>query len=135
MKFLLLVPLMFTTGFHLFAAEPVLKFTITKPDGVSATYEFLVPGEEPNQGATLAGDNAAARQQNAGVAALAWAKQFYGAHEVYLRSVQLKETEPAPYYLATFDGEVAGARQVFFAVVLTSGAVVQPIELAPGLAQ
>jgi hypothetical protein len=135
MKFLLLIPLLLTTAFQLFAAEPVLKFTITKSDGTPATYEFLVPGEEPNQGAALAGDNVATRQQNAGVAALDWAKQFYGAHDVYLRSVQLKEMEPVPYYLAAFDGEVAGARQVFFAVVLTSGAVVQPVELAPGLAQ
>ena len=135
MKFLLLITLLLTTAFQLFAAEPVLKFTITKQDGLPATYEFLVPSEDPNPDATLAGDDVAARQHDAGVAALTWAKQFYGAHYVYLRSVQLKETEPVPYYLATFDGEVAGARQVFFAVVLKSGAVVQPIELAPGVAQ
>jgi hypothetical protein len=51
-------------------------------------------------------------RMNAGVAAFAWAKQFYGAHEIYLRSVKLKQSGPVPYYLATFDGELAGARQV-----------------------
>jgi hypothetical protein len=83
----------------------------------------------------LAGDNAADRQQNAGVVALVWAKQFYGARDVYLRSVQRKETGPVPSYLATFDGEIAGVRQVFFAVVLDSGAVAQPIELARASSQ
>jgi len=135
MKAFLCIPLLFVTVFALCAAEPVVTFTITKPNGVPTTYEILVPGEDIHQGVTLAGDNAADRQQNAGVAALAWAKQFYGAHEVYLRSVQRKETGPVPFYLATFDGEIAGARQVFFAVVLDSGAVAQPIELARASSQ
>lgn len=135
MKFLPLLPLLLLTAFQVFAAEPVLKFTIMKADGTPATYEFLIPTEGTNQGVTASGDNAAAQQQNAGVAAMAWAKQFYGAHEVYLRSVELKEAGPVPYYLATFDGELAGARQVFFAVVLQSGAVVQPMELARGASQ
>ncbi len=60
--------------------------------------------------------------------ALSWAKQFYGAHEIYLRSVEL-QPGPAPYYLAKFDGEIAGARQVFFAIVLTSGSVLEPLEV------
>jgi hypothetical protein len=68
------------------------------------------------------------RQHNAGVAALTWAKRFYGAHEIYLRSVELQEG-PVPYYLAKFDGELAGARQVFFAIVLTSGSVLEPVRL------
>ena len=135
MKSLLFILLLFVIVFRLNAAERVVTFTITKADGVPATYEILVPDEETNQGVTLAGKSAAARQQNAGVAALAWAKQFYGAHDVYLRSVQLKESGPAPYYLATFDGEIGGARQVFFAVVLESGAIVQPNELAPAISQ
>ncbi|HYY31335.1 MAG TPA: hypothetical protein VE860_25565 [Chthoniobacterales bacterium] len=135
MKSLLFILLLFVTVCGLKAAEPVVTFTITKADGVQATYEILVPDEETDQGVMLAGESAAARQQNAGVAALAWAKQFYGAHDVYLRSVQRKESGPVPYYLATFDGEIAGARQVFFAVVLESGAIVQPIQLAPAISQ
>lgn len=128
MKFCFLPLLLMITAFQIFAADPVLKFTVTKADGRPATYEFLTPGNETNQGATLSGDNSAAEQHRAGVAALIWAKQFYGAHEIYLRSVELKETGPVPYYLATFDGELGGARQVFFAVVLASGSVVQPVE-------
>jgi hypothetical protein len=135
MKSLVLVPLLFIAVFRLFAAEPAVTFTITKANGVPATYQILVPGEEINQGVTLAGDTAAARQQSAGVAALAWAKQFYGAHDVFLQSVKRKETGPVPYYLATFNGVIAGARQTFFAVVLDSGSIVQPNELAPAISQ
>jgi hypothetical protein len=135
MKSLLLVPLLLFAVHRLFAAEPVVIFTITKADGVPATYEILVPGEEINQGVTLAGDTAGARQQNAGVAALSWAKQFYGAHDVFLQSVQRRERGPVPYYLATFNGVIAGARQMFFAVVLDSGAIVQPTQLTPATSQ
>jgi hypothetical protein len=135
MKCLLLLPLLLITAFKVFAVEPVLKFTITKADGTPATYQFFVPSEETNQGVTIGGGDAGAEQQKAGVAAMAWAKQFYGAHDVYLRSVELKQSAPVPYYLATFDGELAGARQIFFAVVLPSGAVVQPMELARGAFQ
>jgi hypothetical protein len=135
MKSLLLLPLLLITAVQVFAVEPVLKFTITKADGTPATYEFFVPSDDTNQGVTIAGGDAGAQQQKAGVAAITWAKQFYGAHEIYLRSVELKESGPVPYYLATFDGELAGARQTFFAVVLPSGAVVQPMELARGASQ
>jgi hypothetical protein len=114
-----------------FAAEPVLKFTLTKANGTHAVYEFFVPSDGTDQGIPLSRDEAVQRQHNAGVAALSWAKQFYGAHEIYLRSVELQEGS-APYYLAKFDGELAGARQVFFAIVLTSGSVLEPVEMAQG---
>src|SRR5271166_6618566 len=45
--------------------------------------------------------------------------------------VELQEG-PVPYYLAKFDGELAGARQVFFAIVLTSGSVLEPVERLQG---
>jgi hypothetical protein len=121
------ISLLLIAGFEASAAEPVLKFTLTKADGTPAVYEFFVPSDEVNQNAPLSRDEAVQRQHNAGVAALAWAKQFYGAHEIFLRSVELQEA-PVPYYLAKFDGELAGARQVFFAIVLPSGSVVQPVE-------
>jgi hypothetical protein len=124
---LFFLSLLLVAGFRLAAAEPVLKFTLTKADGTPAAYEFLVPVDDAPQTATLSHDEAVQRQHNAGVAALAWAKQFYGAHEIYLRSVELQEG-PSPYYLAKFDGQLAGARQVFFAVVLPSGSVLQPVE-------
>ena len=135
MKSLIVLSLLLITAFQVFAVEPVLKFTITKADGTPATYLFFVPSEETDQGVTIGGGDAGAQQQKAGVAAMAWAKQFYGAHDVYLRSVELKESGPVPYYLATFDGELADTRQTFFAVVLPSGAVVQPMEVARGASQ
>jgi hypothetical protein len=114
-------------GFRLSAAEPVLKFNLTKADGRPAIYEFLVPSDDTGQSVVLPREEEVQRQHNAGVAALSWAKQFYGAHEIYMRSVELQEG-PAPYYLAKFDGELAGSRQVFFAIVLPSGSVLQPVE-------
>jgi hypothetical protein len=124
-------PLLLIAAFQAFAAEPVLKFTLTKADGAAANYEFYIPNDDTDQGVTLSRDEAVQRQHNAGVAALTWAKLFYGAHEIYLRSVELQEG-PVPYYLAKFDGELAGARQVFFAIVLTSGSVLEPVERLQG---
>ena len=126
--FLLLPGVLMIAASQVFAADLVLKFTLTKADGTPTTYEFLTPDEGTTE-ATGAGADAVAQQHNAGVAALAWAKQFYGAHDIYMRSVELKQNGPLPYYLATFDGQLAGTRQVFFAVVLQSGTVVEPVEI------
>jgi hypothetical protein len=129
MKYLLLLPgLLIIVASQVFAADPVLKFTLTKADGIPTTYEFLTPDEGTTE-ATIGGADSVAQQHNAGVAALVWAKQFYAAHDVYMRSVELKQTGPVPYYLATFDGQLAGVRQVFFAVVLESGTVIEPVEV------
>jgi hypothetical protein len=127
----LLLPLLLMAAVQAFAADPVLKFTLTKANGTPAAYEFFVPTDNTDQGVTLPREEEVQRQHNAGVAALSWAKQFYGAHEIYLRSVELKEG-PVPYYLAKFDGLLAGARQVFFAVVLTSGSVLEPVDTLQG---
>jgi hypothetical protein len=59
---------------------------------------------------------------------LNWAKQFYGARDIFLTGVDLKES-PAPYFIAKFNGEVNGGRQDFFAVVLVNGTVVEPSQL------
>ena len=81
------LPLLLIFAFPAFAGEAVLKFTLTKANGTPMTYEFLIPNDDTNQGVTLSQDEAVQQQHNAGVAALTWAKQFYGAHEIYLRSV------------------------------------------------
>jgi len=130
MRFLLL-PLLLIVSFRALGADPVLKFTLTKADGTPTAYEFFVPNDNTDQTLTMSHDEAVQQQHNAGVAALTWAKQFYGAHEIYLRSVEL-QNGPAPYYLAKFDGDLAGARQVFFAVVLTSGSILEPTETLQG---
>jgi hypothetical protein len=130
MRFFFL-PLLLIAAFQAFAAEPVLKFTLIKADGTRGIYAFFLPSEGTDQGVPLSRDETVQRQHNAGVAALSWAKQFYGAHEIYLRSVELQEGL-VPYYLAKFDGELAGARQVFFAIVLASGSVLEPLEMSQG---
>jgi hypothetical protein len=130
MKFYLL-PLLLIAAFQAFSADPVLRFTLTKADGKTTAYEFFIPNENTDQGTLLSREEAVQRQHNAGVAALVWAKKFYGAHEIYLRSVELQDG-PIPYYLAKFDGELVGKRQVFFAVVLNSGSVLEPVERFQG---
>src|SRR6267142_234266 len=130
MRFLLPL-LLLTVSFQAFGADPVLKFTLTKAEGTPAAYEFFVPNDNTDQTLTMSHDEAVQRQHNAGVAALTWAKQFYGAHEIYLRSVEL-QNGPVSYYLAKFDGDLAGARQVFFAIVLTSGSILEPSETLQG---
>ncbi|MBV8173875.1 MAG: hypothetical protein JO151_04840 [Verrucomicrobia bacterium] len=126
-----LLPLLLISALPAFAAQPVLKFTLTKADGTPATYEFVLPAVATVPGPALSRDEAVQRQHDAGVTALTWAKQFYGAHEIFMRSVDLQEG-PIPYYLAKFDGELAGSRQVFFAVVLASGSALEPIQVIPG---
>ncbi|HEY6839826.1 MAG TPA: hypothetical protein VI114_01315, partial [Chthoniobacterales bacterium] len=81
MRFFFL-PLLLIVAFQAFATEPVLKFTLTKANGTPAIYEFLIPDSDTNQGVPLSRDEAVQQQHNAGVAALTWAKQFYGAHEI-----------------------------------------------------
>jgi hypothetical protein len=130
MRFFLL-PFLLIASFQAFAADPVLKFTLTKADGTPAAYEFFVPDDGTDHSAPMTHDEAVQRQHNAGVAALTWAKQFYRAHDIYMRSVEL-QPGPVPYYLAKFDGDLAGTRQVFFAIVLTSGSVLEPTETLQG---
>jgi hypothetical protein len=129
MRFILLLFLLIAS-IQAFAADLVLKFTLTKANGTPVAYEFFVPNDGTDQNVPMH-DESVQRQHDAGVAALTWAKQFYGAHEIYMRSVEL-QPGPVPYYLAKFDGNLAGTRQVFFAIVLTSGSVLEPTETLQG---
>jgi hypothetical protein len=130
MRFILLLFLLIAS-IQAFAADLVLKFTLTKANGTPVAYEFFVPNDGTDQNVPMTHDESVQRQHDAGVAALTWAKQFYGAHEIYMRSVEL-QPGPVPYYLAKFDGNLAGTRQVFFAIVLTSGSVLEPTETLQG---
>ncbi len=105
------------------ANEAILQFYLRKAGGQQVVYQFRTPATLP------AGDfeESVQAQHAAGVAALAWAKRFYDAREVFLRSVEFKAL-PTPHYLATFDGEVGRARQPFYAVVLGDSTVLEPVE-------
>jgi hypothetical protein len=109
------------------AGQTVLQFNMTSQAGAPVTYVFALPDNYTVVQPPVE-DLHGKLQHQAGVNALAWAKQFYGAHDVFLTGVDLKET-PAPYFLANFDGQVNGARQHFFAVVLVDGTLVQPTQL------
>jgi hypothetical protein len=110
-----------------YAGQTVLQFNMTGQAGAPVTYVFALPDNYAVAQPPVE-DLHGKLQHEAGVNALTWAKQFYGARDVFLTGVDLKEL-PAPYFLANFDGEVNGVRQHFFAVVLVDGTVVQPTQL------
>jgi len=110
-----------------YAGQTVLQFNMTSQAGAQVTYVFALPDDYAVAQPPVE-DLHRKLQHEAGVNALTWAKQFYGARDVFLTGVDLKEL-PAPYFLANFDGEVNGVRQHFFAVVLVNGTVVQPTQL------
>jgi hypothetical protein len=109
------------------AGQTVLQFNMTSQAGAPVTYVFALP-DNYTVAQPPVEDLHGKLQHEAGVNALAWAKQFYGARDVFLTGVDLKES-PAPYFLANFDGQVNGARQHFFAVVLVDGTLLQPTQL------
>lgn len=109
------------------AGEILLSFPLRKADGTQVVYQFQVPSTvaaEPFEQSTSA-------QHAAGVAALSWAKNFFNAHDVFLTSVNFK-AEPIPHYLATFDGNIGGVRQEFYAVVLAGNSVLEPVRVMAG---
>jgi hypothetical protein len=112
-----------------FAAPPVLKFNLTRADGSRADYLFMLPDSYVSTAAPVSDPNGEL-QHNAGAAALTWAKQFYAAHDVYLKRVDLKQ-QPAPYFLANFQGQAGNHEQVFFAIVLPDATIVEPALTAP----
>jgi hypothetical protein len=109
------------------AGQSVLQFNMTNETGAPVTYVFNLPDDYLTTQPPVE-DLHGKLQHAAGVAALTWAKDFYGARDVFLTGVDLIES-PAPYFLAKFDGEVNGQRQHFFAVVLVSGTVLEPKQL------
>jgi hypothetical protein len=104
--------------------EAILSFPLRKADGTQVVYQFQVPAALPAEPF----EQSVAAQHAAGVAALSWAKNFFNAHEVFLRSVDFKP-DPIPHYLATFDGEIGGVREPFFAVVLAGNSVLEPVRV------
>jgi hypothetical protein len=103
---------------------PMLNFNLTKADGTQVVYEFRVPD---NVIVSSFADTAEA-QHRAGVTALTWAQSFYGAHDVFLQSVDFKAS-PVPHYVASFNGQIGTVRQAFFAVILGSGTPLEPAEV------
>jgi hypothetical protein len=110
-----------------YAGQPVLQFNMTGHAGAPVTYVFALPDSYAAAQPPVE-DLHGKLQQQAGVNAMNWAKQFYGARDVFLTGVDLKEA-PAPYFLAKFNGEVNGQRQEFFSVVLADGTVIEPTQL------
>jgi hypothetical protein len=121
--------LLFASMDILAESTPVLNFNMTRADGTAVVYEFRVPD---NVVFSSFADTAEA-QHKAGVTALTWAQSFYGAHDVFLQSVDFKPL-PVPHYVASFNGQVGPNRQAFFAIILGSGTPLEPFEVR-GLSQ
>jgi hypothetical protein len=102
----------------------ILNFNMERVDGAPVVYEFRVPD---NIAVATSGDTAEAQHQ-AGLTALSWAKSFYHAHDIFLRSVDFRYS-PIPHYVASLDGQVGASRQAFFAVILGSGTALEPVEV------
>jgi hypothetical protein len=102
--------------------EVILSFPLRKADGTQVVYQFQVPAALPAEPF----EQSVSAQHAAGVAALSWAKNFYNAHDIFMTSVNFK-SDPIPHYLATFNGEIGGVRQEFFAVVLAGNSVLEPV--------
>jgi hypothetical protein len=105
-------------------SSSILNFNMEREDGTPVVYEFRVPD---NITIATPGDTAEAQHQ-AGVTALDWAKKFYHAHDIYLRSVDFRGS-PIPHYVASLDGQIGSSRQAFFAVILGSGTVLEPVQV------
>jgi hypothetical protein len=116
--------LLFASVHALAQGMPILNFNMTKADGTQVVYEFRVPD---NVVFSSFADTAEAQHQ-AGVTSLTWAQSFYGAHDVFLQSVDFKAL-PIPHYVASFNGQIGTIRQTFFAVILGSGTPLEPAQV------
>ncbi len=89
-------------------------------------YHFEIPAAQP---ATAKGDSTSTgpvSQQQASLAALFWAKNFYNANNLTVDSIHYEDA-PNPHYLAHLTGEVGGARQPLYAAVLPDGKIARPV--------
>jgi hypothetical protein len=121
----LILSLLFVASLHAIAqSTPILNFNMTRADGTPVVYEFRVPDSVV---VSSFADTAEA-QHRAGITALTWAQSFYGAHDVFLQSVDFKAL-PIPHYVASFNGQIGPNRQAFFAVILGSGTPLEPLEV------
>jgi hypothetical protein len=120
-----ILSVLFFASMHAVAqSAPILNFNMTRADGTPVVYEFRVPD---NVVFSSFADTAEA-QHKAGVVALTWAQSFYGAHDVFLQSVDFKSL-PIPHYVASFNGQIGTNRQAFFAVILGSDTPLEPVEV------
>ena len=120
-----ILSLLFVASLRAVATDaPILNFNMTRADGTPVVYEFRIPDNVVFSSFT----DTAEAQHRAGVTALTWAQSFYGAHDVFLQSVDFKAL-PIPHYVASFNGQVGPNRQAFFAVILGSGTPLEPLEV------
>jgi hypothetical protein len=104
------------------------SFTLKTADGSVKNYSFEIPAtlppSKPGGGPEIKVSN-----QSAALAALAWAPGFYGSTHTTADSVDFQST-PQSYYLVHLTGDVGGARQPFYAAVLSNGQIVRPTATA-----
>jgi hypothetical protein len=99
----------------------VTMFSVKGADGSVKNYQLEVPAGLP----PATGSTGKISQQQAVLAALAWAPTFYGSTGTAATSADYKTT-PAPYYLVGLTGKIGDANQQFYAAVLEDGRIVRP---------
>jgi hypothetical protein len=109
------------------APEGPQKFSVKAADGSVKNYSLEIPATLPSAKPGDSGTKVS--QQAATLAALAWAPSFYGSKANAVDAATF-ETSPTSYYLVHMTGEIGGARQPFYAAVLSNGQLVRPSEAA-----
>jgi hypothetical protein len=97
------------------------SFSVKGADGSVKNYQIEIPASLP----PASGAATKISQQQAVLAALAWAPSFYGSTGTAATGAEYKTT-PAPYYLVSLTGKIGGSTQQFYAAVLEDGRIVRP---------
>ena len=121
-------PLLATAKSHKVHPEPktsaantgVTKFSVKGADGSVKNYEIEVPAGVPP-----GGTGGRISQQEAVLAAVAWAPGFYGSTGTAAISADFKTT-PTTYYLVNLTGKIGDSTQPLYAAVLEDGRIVRP---------
>jgi hypothetical protein len=95
------------------------SFSVKGADGSVKNYQIEVPPNLP------AGGGSKISQQQAVLAALAWAPNFYGSTGTAATGVEFKTT-PTSYYLVSLTGKIGDSTQQLYAAVLEDGRIVRP---------
>jgi hypothetical protein len=125
-----LTPLIATAKTHKAHAKPkkteataaqtgATSFSVKAADGSVKNYQIEVPPAPPSGGGSKIS------QQQAVLAALAWAPNFYGSTGTAATGAEFK-TAPTPYYLVSLTGKIGDSTQPFYAAVLEDGRIVRP---------
>ena len=97
------------------------NFSVKGADGSVKNYQIEVPASLP-----AGGSGSKISQQQAVLAALAWAPGFYGSTGTAAATSAEFKTTPSSYYLVSLTGKIGDSTQQLYAAVLEDGRIVRP---------